>query len=172
MNRNVLVVVIMAVVVVGVGWLMLRSTAPTGRMTSGTVTPTYGMQASGTPAATSGMGATVLPAMGVLSVNLAEQNDSGISGTATLTEETGKVRVKIDVTGEPAGAKQPAHIHSGSCPMPGAVKYPLTDVVNGGSDTVIAVSWATLVGQQPLAINLHKSASELSNYTACGDVEM
>lgn len=68
-------------------------------------------------------------------------------------------------------ASYPAHIHLGSCPTPGAVKYPLNPVVNGKSKTVIDVSVAELVKGLPLAVNLHKSATELATSVACGNLE-
>src|SRR5260221_2068043 len=64
----------------------------------------------------------------VVTVNLDTQNKSGESGTATLQEVDGKVVVTLSLTGFPTGVTQPAHIHVGSCPNPGAVKFPLTSV--------------------------------------------
>src|SRR5262245_17592821 len=57
-------------------------------------------------------------------VTLTEQNDSGENGGVMLTEENGKTRVVLTLNGEPADASQPAHIHLGICPNPGAVLYP------------------------------------------------
>ncbi len=105
---------------------------------------------------------------GEMTVPLAMENKSGESGTATLKETTGQVTVTIALTGYPADIAQPAHIHVGSCPGVGAVKYPLTSVVNGKSTTVLPVTLAALKAQLPLAINVHKSKEEITNYTACG----
>lgn len=103
-------------------------------------------------------------------VNLSEQNGSGQTGTATIEEVDGKVRVMLNMTGETFPDPQPAHIHIGSCPEPGDVVYPLTDVVNNQSETMLEVDLATLQSQSPLAINVHKSAEESAVYTACGDI--
>ncbi len=103
-------------------------------------------------------------------VTLAEQNASGESGTAKLWEKDGKVVVAIKVTGEPEGADQPAHIHVGACPNPGAVLHPLTNVVDGKSETTLNTTLAELEAKGPLAINLHKSAAESKVYIACGDI--
>ncbi len=105
-------------------------------------------------------------------VDLAEQNDSEESGSVMLTEENGKVIVTINVEGEPNAAIQPAHIHAGSCPTPGAVKYPLMNVVEGKSVTTLNVSLDQLKAQMPLAINLHESNAKISNYVACGDLKL
>lgn len=106
-----------------------------------------------------------------LIVSLSEQNNSSQSGTAKLTSINGKTQVSISVTGGNFTTPQPAHIHAGACPTPGAVKYPLTTVVNGKSDTTIDVSLADLLKQLPLAVNIHKSAAATNVYTACGDVK-
>src|SRR5437764_4694404 len=102
-------------------------------------------------------------------INLAPQNNSGLSGTATLTDiGGGKTRVDLNVTG-PAG-DYPAHIHMGTCAnLNPAPQYPLTNVRNGQSTTDVDASLAT-IQQSPHAINLHKSAEDIATYVACGDI--
>jgi hypothetical protein len=106
-------------------------------------------------------------------IALNEQNDLGQSGKAELTENAdGKVVVTLTMVGGTFTQPQPAHIHVGSCPTPGAVKYPLSNVVNGKSVTTLAVSMSELTNStEKLAINVHKSAAESSVYTACGDIK-
>jgi len=101
-------------------------------------------------------------------VTLEPVNDSQEAGTATITEENGQTKVVISLTGYAEGVAQPAHIHIGECPGVGAVKYPLTSVTNGTSVTALAVNLEQLRQELPLAINIHKSATEVSTYTACG----
>ncbi|HEX9721939.1 MAG TPA: hypothetical protein VGA53_01610 [Candidatus Paceibacterota bacterium] len=103
-------------------------------------------------------------------VVLAEQNSSGQSGTATITETDGGVRVIVEVTGALAEVAQPAHIHVNACANIGGVKYPLTSLVNGYSETMLDVSMADLRAGLPLSLNVHKSAEEVSFYVACGDL--
>lgn len=103
-------------------------------------------------------------------VSLKEQNGSGESGSAVLTEKDGKVTVVLDMTGFAADVPQPAHIHSGSCPDVGAVAYPLTNVVNGKSATVLDTTFAKLDAKEPLAINVHKSVPETKVYVSCGNL--
>ena len=105
-----------------------------------------------------------------LEVALSEQNSSGETGTVTLVEENGQVTVTLAMQGFPEDTPQPAHIHVGACPDVGAVKYPLTNLVNGQSVTTLEVTLAQLESELPLGINVHKSASEASVYTACGDL--
>src|SRR5204862_2018184 len=48
--------------------------------------------------------------------------------------------------------------------------YPLNSVTNNASDTVANVSLAELA-KGGYAINVHKSAAEVSVYVACGNIE-
>jgi hypothetical protein len=109
----------------------------------------------------------------VKTVTLQAQNNSGQSGTAVLTEmDDSTVKVILNMRGGSFTAPQPAHIHVGVCPNPGAVQYPLTNVVNGSSETTLNVNMDTLMASaDQLAINVHKSAAEASVYTACGNVK-
>ncbi|MCL5946720.1 MAG: hypothetical protein M1298_01680 [Chloroflexi bacterium] len=104
-----------------------------------------------------------------ITVPLGTQNNSGVSGTATLTEMGNQTQVVIHVTGEPSSGSEPAHIHIGTCANLGAVKYPLANVVNGTSTTVVNASLPSLMTGN-FAINLHKSAAQIRVYVACGDI--
>ncbi len=105
-----------------------------------------------------------------LQITLNEQNKSGQSGKVVITEVNGKAKVLLNLTGKPSGVAQPAHIHLGSCATIGAVKYPLTSVATGTSQTMLDVSVDQLLAGLPLSINVHKSAAEASVYVACGDI--
>lgn len=107
-----------------------------------------------------------------VTVTLGAQNASGQEGKAVLSETDGKTKVTIAIGSGAAGIAQPAHIHVGSCPAPGAVKYPLTNVVDGRSETVLDVSLATLAKELPLAINVHKSKDDAKTYVSCGNIVM
>jgi hypothetical protein len=106
----------------------------------------------------------------VMTVKLDSQNGSSEKGTVTLQEVSGKVVVTVNVTGYPKGVTQPAHIHVGSCPNPGAVKFPMTSVLNGESVTTIDTTLAQLKAMGKLAINIHKSVSQSSVYVSCGNL--
>jgi len=108
----------------------------------------------------------------VSTITLAEQNGSGISGTATLTPlSESETKVVVELTGgDAADEPRPAHIHSGTCdnldPTPA---YPLNSVEGGHSETTVHVSVALLLAK-PYAINVHKSEAEVSTYVACGNI--
>lgn len=105
-----------------------------------------------------------------IALALNPQNNSGESGTAKIFDQDGKATVEITLTGQPQEVAQPAHIHVQSCANLGAVKYPLANVVNGKSETKLNITTDELLGQLPLAINVHKSAQEAGIYVACGDI--
>lgn len=106
---------------------------------------------------------------GSVSVDLAEMNDSGIAGTATLTESDGATTVVVTLDGAGAGP-QPIHIHPGTCanldPMP---QYPLTNVTDGRSETTVQATVSSLRSGS-FAINVHKSPEEAQIYVACGGI--
>lgn len=94
------------------------------------------------------------------------------NGVVTFTENNGNVTVTInvDTPGDLSGSQQPAHIHFGGCPGVGDIAYPLNTVINGKSTTVLDVSLDELRDQEPLAVNVHKSPTELDIYTTCSDI--
>jgi hypothetical protein len=104
-----------------------------------------------------------------ITLNLTSQNNSGITGTATLTTiGGGRLRVEMHANGATAGP-YPAHIHEGSCAqLNPAPRFPLTNLVNGLSLTDLATSLQQ-VTSAPHAIHMHKSPQEMAIYVACAD---
>jgi Cu/Zn superoxide dismutase len=104
-------------------------------------------------------------------LSLASQNNSGITGTAVITELAGgKMRVEIRANGAGAGP-QPAHIHDGTCAnLNPAPKFTLSSLTNGQSTTEVTGSIRDLVAA-PHAIHLHKAPDELPVYVACADLK-
>ena len=96
-------------------------------------------------------------------------NDSGVTGTVSFSKVGDKTGVKVEV--DPGGnLDMPAHIHPGTCdaltPQP---KFPLENVVDGVSSTVVPASIEELFSGN-LAVNIHKSNDDLRTYTACVDI--
>lgn len=105
-----------------------------------------------------------------LTLALAEQNDSGITGEAQLSPTSdGQLEVEIELDGSDGGP-HPAHIHRGSCaeldPNP---EFPLEDVVDGRSETTLELSVSDLVLDE-YAVNVHESPDSLDVYVACADL--
>lgn len=102
-------------------------------------------------------------------VELAEQNDSGQSGTATLEPAgEGMTRVTLELSDAP-DAPQPVHIHSGSCEELGDVAYPLTNLEDGRSETTVEASLDELRNGD-FAVNAHESEENIQTYVACGNI--
>jgi hypothetical protein len=104
-----------------------------------------------------------------LTVALQAQNDSGESGTATLTQTDGGVNVVLAITGAPASA-QPAHIHDGTCADLKGVADPLTSATDGKSTTMLKGVTIDQLLKGTYAINVHESAANLGKYVACGNI--
>lgn len=104
-----------------------------------------------------------------VTVQLAQQSSSGISGTATLTPMGAQTRVVVTVSGAAAGP-QPMHIHTGTCvnvnPQPA---FPLTSVNNGRSETTVNVSLSQIQGMAHVIL-MHKSPTEVPVYVSCGNI--
>lgn len=118
-------------------------------------------------------GTSIVAAQGQsVTLQLGSQNNSGVTGTATLTEiGGGKLRVEIRANGAGPGP-QPAHIHDGNCAqLDPAPKFALANVVNGMSTTEVDGSLADLTSS-PHAIHMHKSPDELPVYLACADIKL
>lgn len=104
-----------------------------------------------------------------VTVNLGAGRDGSQTGTATLTAQGDQTEVNVNIQPGAAGVGQPAHIHEGSCPVVGAVKYPLTSIVDGASTTMVAAKLADLQ-TGGLSINVHKSQAEVAVYVSCGGI--
>ena len=103
-------------------------------------------------------------------VTLDAHNNSGEYGTASLTEENGVAKVVVTLVGAPADLLQPAHIHEGTCAALGAPRYQLKFPLNGESETLLDVSLTQLLEELPLAVNVHKSVAEATEYVSCGNI--
>lgn len=105
-------------------------------------------------------------------LNLASGNNSGITGTATLTETApGKMRVEIRANGAGAGP-QAAHIHEGTCAnLNPAPKFSLQAVTNGAATSEVDGTLQQLTSS-PHAIHMHQSADALAVNVACADITM
>ena len=110
-----------------------------------------------------------LAAPHTLSVTLHEQNASGESGKAGLIAKGAQTEVILHLA-HGGAVPQPAHIHAGTCanlnPKPA---FQLKPVVHGKSVTVVNTTLEKLLDGK-YAINVHKSAKEIQDYVACGDI--
>lgn len=67
------------------------------------------------------------PDLGAPTINLQSMNNSGVTGTATLTPLDGQTRVRVELVGASEGPHM-GHIHQGTCDNLGSVMAPLEEV--------------------------------------------
>lgn len=90
-------------------------------------------------------------------------------GTVTLTSQGTKTQVDVSLKPAAAGVAQPNHIHEGACPGVGAVKYPLSNIVDGKGTTVIDAQLKDLL-TGGFAYNAHESTANAGKYVACAGI--
>ena len=116
-------------------------------------------------------------------LELTPSRDSGVSGTATLTDTGDGVEVQLDVEGIPSaeGTEHIAHIHEGAtcaddrAGAGGPVKFPLTSVFNeggtGSSTSTADTTFDELFSGEPYYVNVHAEMTEgTPPGVACADV--
>lgn len=106
-----------------------------------------------------------------VTITMGPGRDASQTGTATLTAQGNQTQVVINIQSGGAGVQQPAHIHQGSCPGVGAVAFPLTNVVDGTSTTMVNATLASL-RTGSFSINVHRGTSQadLAIYVSCGNI--
>lgn len=162
MSKNALWVVILLLILGIGGWYVWSG----GKKTM--VSPTT-QEATKTADVTGKMSPT--PTVPPKTIELKQIDASGQSGSAVFEAQGESTKVTLTMVGKKRTTAQPAHIHTGKCPTPGDVKYPLNNVVDGKSETVVAVKFEDLfTSALPLAVNVHESVEKASVYTACGDL--
>jgi hypothetical protein len=118
-------------------------------------------------------------AVSQITTPLEEFEDSGVSGTASLSAVGNYVGVSMTMSGEPVAGNHPSHIHTGTCENfdPNPI-FPLATVDLGSVDDqgqsrslVTDVSLRDLLADD-YVILVHKSPEELTNYFVCGEIVM
>lgn len=104
--------------------------------------------------------------------NLAAQNNSGETGTITITPTAdGKGSIVLVETKGQGALPQPVHVHHGPCALLVATPtYPLKTLEAGKSETTLAAVPVTELTNGQYAINVHKSTTEGNVYVACVDL--
>ena len=123
--------------------------------------------ALGAPALVSAQGAAPK-----LTYNLVAQNNSGETGTVTITPTAdGKGSVVLVETKGQGPLPQPIHFHHGPCALlVAAPSIPLKTLEGGKSETTLTeIPVSTLTNGQ-FSVNVHKSTSEGGVYVACVDI--
>jgi hypothetical protein len=95
---------------------------------------------------------------------------SGESGCATPRGGNGVIFLGLRVTGEPADADQPAHVHRGKCGSNGPVVLPLKNVKGGMSATTVPMAKWSMFNHGGFYINIHESAANIPHVVSCANI--
>lgn len=95
------------------------------------------------------------------------RDEASGTGTATLTAMGNQTQVVLRVSA--TNTDMLAHIHADTCPGVGEVVFPLTNVRNGTSTTMIDAPLSEVLARGK-AINLHKSPQQAGVYVGCGNI--
>lgn len=133
-------------------------------------------------------GGTTPTGIGSATLDLTPSRDSGVSGTATLTNVGRSVQVELNMRDLPdqPGAEHPAHIHAGgTCADDRAgkdapIQYPLNSVITqedgtGTSTTVIeGVNTGGLFSGDSKYVNVHaeKTGASTPPGVSCADLPL
>ena len=111
--------------------------------------------------------------VGNWSSTLAAQNNSGITGTASVSSRAAGSKVTVHIMGAMSGATHPWHVHRGSCGndrgiVGGASEYaPLQVGADGTAHRENDIPVA-LNEDDSYFVNVHKSPTELNVIVSCG----
>ena len=103
---------------------------------------------------------------GQVQATMEAQNESGVTGSMTLSSQADSLTVAVQLQGLEAGQAYASHIHQGRCASPGSVVTPLQDVSGdtGGAESTVAMSAVT--GEE-LLVMVHGPEGQP---IACGDL--
>jgi hypothetical protein len=106
-----------------------------------------------------------------VTIAIKPREGSGVTGTATLTPlGASRVKVTLEIANAPPG-ELPAHIHFDTCRDFSPIRYGLSNVVNGKSETIVITPIAYLRrGHGRFSINVHKPNDPDLTIIACGDI--
>ena len=104
-----------------------------------------------------------------------QSNWTSISGQATARVAEGKTTATISISGAPAGAVFPWHVHEGKCATSGPIvgdpgAYAPLYVQPDGRAGATATVMARLDEAKFYHVNVHASPSDLATIVACGDI--
>lgn len=116
--------------------------------------------------------AAIAPAAGqnIFSVALDSVDDSGVSGGASVRGVDDGVEITVFISQGDEGGVHPVHVHDGTCDDLGGVAYPLENIEDGESVTVIEDITLGDIMTGEYAINAHLSEDEMDTYVMCGNI--
>ena len=101
---------------------------------------------------------------------LRSEGGSGENGTVALKPLGQQTAVEVHVVNVPAGVSQTVHIHEGTCAkVAPQVKYPLSPVIDGTSESIIDVPLDKLLAT-PLVVHVHRTYKQERSSVACASI--
>lgn len=117
-----------------------------------------------------GTGGASDPTALTLKVNLVDWSETGITGTAVLTEDGSATNVQVNLTGEGITGGHELHIHNGTCASPGTATYTLNPIAaNGSSTSTVNLSIEQLTTGSYF-INVHPDEANWDDWMVCGNI--
>lgn len=119
---------------------------------------------------TDGTGGTVNVGEPATTIDLRELNESGVTGTVTLSSQGEATRISIQLAGDAVTGDHIAHLHNGTCEAPGEYTYTLNPVSDQGtSETVVNLTLDELMAGGYM-VNVHPSEADWDTWMVCGEL--
>jgi hypothetical protein len=109
-------------------------------------------------------------AQNIFSVPLDDVDDSGVTGGASIRGVDEGVEITVFISAGDEGGVHPVHVHDGTCDDLGDVAWPLEDIEDGESVTVLDDITLGDIMTGEYAINAHQSEDEMDVNVMCGNV--
>lgn len=98
-----------------------------------------------------------------------------LAGAASVNSAADRTAVSVSVTGAPAAALLPWHVHQGRCGSGGPIvgpagTYPLLRTGTDGRATASVIVSEPLLPNADYYVNVHAGVAELANIVACGQL--
>ncbi|MEX2238796.1 MAG: hypothetical protein WEB00_14830 [Dehalococcoidia bacterium] len=109
---------------------------------------------------------------GSVEIDIEALNESGVSGTATLTDNgDGTTNVVLTIEGDDQATPHPAHIHNAGaeCLEAADIIADLTPVEGGSSETDVDFALADIQASAHVVI-IHESVENIGNYIGCAEI--
>lgn len=106
----------------------------------------------------------------VLTINLVDWSETGVTGTAVLTANDNLTHVSITIDGPGVVGGHGVHIHNGTCASPGTATYTLSPIdASGTSNSTVNLTLDQLTNGNYF-INIHPDEENWDAWMVCGNI--
>ena len=107
---------------------------------------------------------------GTLTINLVDWSETGVTGTATLTDDGNVTQVDVSIDGPGIVGGHELHIHNGTCTTPGSATYTLNPIdADGNSSSSINLTLDQMTAGNYF-INVHPDEENWDDWMVCGNI--